>query len=125
MERNLVTSLLLYETIRLPLKRARVVQPLIDGLIAQAKRNEKHVAIRYINEVVTDKNASRKLMEVLLQRYEGRPSGFTRTIPVGARKGDGAPLVDLQLVDMQLEAPTEEKKPAAKKAAKKTSAKAS
>ncbi len=99
LKRNLVTSLLLYESIRTTRKRARVIQPLIDRLIAMAKRKGGHVAIRAINRVVTDKNASRKIMEVFIQRYATRPSGFTRIVPVGARKGDGAELVDLSLID--------------------------
>ncbi len=121
MERNLVTSLILYETIRLPVNRARVVQPILDSLIAKAKRDEAHQAIRYINAVVTDKNASRKIMQVLVERYKGRTSGFSRIIPAGARKGDGASLVDLELMDMQTASEVVEKP--VKKAAKKTTKK--
>lgn len=122
LERNIVTSLVLYETIRITKQRARVVQPLLDRLIAQAKRNEPHNAVRNLNAVFTDKNASRKVMEVLLKRYDKRSSGFSRAIPVGSRKGDGASMVDLELVDMQTEVvaseePKAEKKPAAKKKA--------
>lgn len=99
LQRNLVTSLLLYESIRTTRKRARVIQPIIDRLIATAKRTAPHIAIRSINRVVTDRNASRKIMEVLLKRYAARPSGFTRVVPAGSRKGDGAELVDLSLMD--------------------------
>ncbi len=101
MERNLVTSLVLFETIRITKQRAKVVQPLLDHLIAQAKRNNPHNAVRELNAVFTDQNASRKVMQVLLKRYESRPSGFSRAVPVGARKGDGAAMVDLELMDMQ------------------------
>ncbi len=97
--RNLATSVVLYESIRTTQKRAKVVQPIIDRLIVVAKRDKPHVAIRSINAVVTDKNASRKLMEVLRTRYANRPSGFTRIKAAGARKGDGARLVDLSLID--------------------------
>lgn len=104
MQRNLVTSLLLYESIRTTRKRALVIKPLVDRLITTAKTKTPHVAIRSINAVVTDKNASRKLMEVLAKRYASRPSGFTRVKAAGARKGDGAALVDLTLVDAELSA---------------------
>lgn len=97
--RNLVTSLLLYEAIRTTKKRAKVIQPMVDRLIATARRSSPRVAIRAINRVVTDKNASRKVMEVLIKRYEKRSSGFTTVTPAGSRKGDGAALVDLQLID--------------------------
>ena len=97
--RNLATSLLLYESIRTTRKRAKVVQPIIDRLIHTAKTQEPQRAIRAINAVVLDKNACRKLMEVFVQRFAKRSSGFTRIVPVGARQGDGAKVVDLVLLE--------------------------
>lgn len=114
LQRNLVTSLVLYETIRTTRKRAKVIQPLIDRLVTIAKTKSPREAIRAINAVVTHENASRKLMEVLKGRYASRPSGFTRITPVGARQGDGAQLVDLELLDRET-APAAEEKPAAKR----------
>jgi len=99
LKRNLVTSLLLYEQIRTTKKRAQVVAPLVDRLVAVAKSSSTHNAIRAINRVVTDKNACRKIMEVFVRRYADRSSGLTRFKPVGARKGDGAELVDLSLLE--------------------------
>lgn len=96
--RNLATSLLLYESIRTTQKRAKVLQPVIDQLICIAKTREPQRAIRAINAVVLDKNACRKIMEVFVHRFKDRSSGFTRIVPVGARQGDGAKLVDLLLV---------------------------
>jgi len=122
LQRNLVTSLILYEAIRTTRKRARVIQPLIDNLITTAKKKAPHVAIRSINALVSDVNASRKLMEVLAKRYASRPSGFTRVKPVGARKGDGAELVDMALVDAVIATTPTERANAA--AAKKTAPKA-
>ncbi len=122
MLRNLATSVLLYESIRTTRKRALAVRPVIDQLITTAKTKTPHVAIRFINAYVTDKNASRKLMEVFKKRYATRPSGFTRMVAVGARKGDGAELVDFSLVDAEVttpkaEAPKESTKPAKTKKA--------
>lgn len=97
--RNLVTSIILYETVRTTKKRAKVVAPMVDKLITVAKTKQPREAIRALNAVVTHENASKKLMEVLKVRYAKRPSGYTRISPVGARKGDGAELVDLELMD--------------------------
>ncbi|MBU2259977.1 bL17 family ribosomal protein [Patescibacteria group bacterium] len=99
LKRNLVTSLLLYESVRTTKRRAKAIQPTIDRLITVAKTRPPHIAIRFINSTVTDKNASRKVMEVYRERYIGRTSGLTRMVPVGERKGDGAELVDLSLVE--------------------------
>ena len=90
MKRNLVTSLLLYEGIRTTKKRAQVIQPIVDRIISFAKSHPPQQAIRFINRKVTDKNASKKVMEVFIKRYAKRPSGLTRMVPVGSRKGDGA-----------------------------------
>ena len=119
LQKNLVTSLILFESIRTTRKRARVIQPIVDRLISTAKKNVPYNAIRAINTMVTDKNASRKVMEVLLTRYATRPSGFTRMKAVGARKGDGAQLVDLTMVDADKEVAPVAAKAAAKKAAPK------
>lgn len=121
LQRNLVTSLLLYEKVRTTKKRADVVQPTIDHLISVAKTRPPHVAIRYINAVVTHKNACRKTMEVLRERFRDRTSGFTRIVPLGARAGDGAKVVSLELVEgIEVKAPA--KKPKAPKSAKKSAA---
>lgn len=124
--RNLATSLILYEAIRTTKARARVLQPIVDRLITIAKKKEPQVAIRAINAVVTDVNASKKLMEVLAKRYASRPSGFSKAKPAGARKGDGAALVDITLVDAvigSMSAEKEEKKEKKAAAPKKASAK--
>jgi len=99
LKRNLVTSVLLYESVRTTKKRAKAVQPLVDKIIHLAKTKPAHLAIRMINQTVTDKNACKKVMEVLKDRYANRSSGLTRMVPAGARKGDGAELVDLSLVE--------------------------
>ena len=125
LKRNLLTSILLYESVRTTKARAKAVQPMVDRLITIAKKRPPHVAIRFINRFVTDKNASRKIMEVLKDRYASRPSGLTRIKPAGARAGDGAELVDLELVDAEIglqEAP-ETKEKAQKKSPKSDSAK--
>jgi len=97
--RNLVTSMFLYEKVRTTKKRAEAVIPEIDHLIRYAGTHEPHVAIRYLNAKITDKNASRKVMEVLKDRFAKRHSGLTRMVPAGSRKGDGAQLVDLTFVE--------------------------
>ncbi|OGJ55758.1 hypothetical protein A3D88_02215 [Candidatus Peribacteria bacterium RIFCSPHIGHO2_02_FULL_52_16] len=117
LKRNLVTSLLLYETIRTTKKRAEVMQPIVDRIINRAKKNEPREAIRYVNLYVADKNACKKVMEVFIKRYANRTSGLTRMVPAGARKGDGAKLVDLMFVEGAevTVAPKTPKKPAAPK----------
>ena len=99
LKRNLLTSIILYERIRTTKKRAEVIQPLIDQLITIAKTKTPHVAVRAMNQMLTDKNASRKVMQVLVKRYADRASGLSRIVPVGSRIGDGAKVVDFMLLE--------------------------
>ena len=111
LQRNLVTSLLLYEAIRTTRKQAKVIQPMIDRLITDAKKSTPFNAVRTLHKVVTDTNASRKVMEVLIKRYANRSSGFTSITPAGSRKGDGAAIVDLVLMDRDMAIVSEQKTP--------------
>lgn len=97
MLRNLVTSLVLYESIRTTDKRAHVVRPIVERLIRVAREKTPREAIRSINRVVTDKNACRKLLEIYRSADVGRRGGLTRIAPLGARRGDGASLVTISL----------------------------
>lgn len=99
MQRNLLTSLLLYERIRTTKKRALVIRPLVDKVVTIGKSDRTDLAIRRINELVTDDNACRKVLEVLKDRFAGRSGGFTKIVPVGMRGGDGAKLVDIMLIE--------------------------
>ena len=101
MLKNMVTSVLLYEHIRTTKKRAQVVKGIVDRVISIGKRERTDLAIRKINQIVFDTNACRKVLEVFKKRYATRSSGFSRIVPVGTRKGDGALLADLILMDSQ------------------------
>jgi large subunit ribosomal protein L17 len=90
---------LLYESVRTTKKRAEVVQPLIEHVITTAKTKDPRNAIRTINTYVNHVNASKKVMELLKQRYATRTSGFTRIKALGLRQGDGAKMVTLELID--------------------------
>lgn len=122
MLRNMLTSVLLYERIRTTKKRAQVVKALVDRVITIAKKDRIDLAIRRMQPMLADENASRKVLEVLKQRYAKRTSGFSRIVPVGMRKGDGASLADLILIDAaepSAIASDAKEKAAAKKPAKK------
>lgn len=95
--RNLATSLLLYESIRTTEKRAQVVRPMVERLVRVAREKTEREAIRSIHRVVTDTNACRKLLELYRVADVGRKGGLTRIKPLGARRGDGAALVEISL----------------------------
>jgi large subunit ribosomal protein L17 len=67
-------------------------------MISLAKRNDltarRAVVAAFPNEplVVT------KLFDEIAPKYSDRTSGFTRIVRIGLRKGDAAPIVQLELV---------------------------
>lgn len=96
--RNLATSVILFEKVKTTVARAKAVRPVVEDLITKAKTKDAHEAIRQINAIVFDENASRKLIEVLKDRYKERTGGYTRLVKMGRRDGDAAEVVQIQLV---------------------------
>ena len=97
MLRNLASSIILYEKVQTTRAKAAAVRPLVEKLITISKANDLN-ARRHLLEVLLQKNAVLKAMEVLSVRYQGRAGGYTRTIKLGARQGDGAQMVQIELV---------------------------
>lgn len=96
--RNLATSIILYEKVKTTAARAKQVQPVVEDLITKAKKKDAMNAIRQIDKVVYDKNAGKKLLEVLKDRYKDRNGGYTRIVKLGYRAGDTAEMVQISLV---------------------------
>ena len=97
MLRNLASSIILYEKVKTTRAKAAAVRPLVEKLITTSKAGDLN-ARRSLLEVLLQKNAVLKAMEVLSIRYKERDGGYTRTIKLGARQGDGAQMVQIELV---------------------------
>ncbi len=95
--RNLATSVILYEKIETTKAKAKAVRPLVEKLITIAKTNDL-TARRKLLEVVYDKNAVNKALEVLGPRYKERAGGYTRITSLGRRQGDGAETAHIEFV---------------------------
>ncbi len=97
MLRNLASSILLYEKVKTTKAKAQAVRPLVEKMITSAKAGDL-AARRGLIKVLLQKNAVKKAMEVLGVRYKNRPGGYTRTTKLGVRQGDGAEMVQIELV---------------------------
>ncbi len=97
MLRNMASSLILYEKIQTTKAKAQAVRPLVEKLITTSKAGDLN-ARRSLLEVLLQKNAVLKAIEVLGVRYKERNGGYTRTIKIGNRQGDGAEIVQIELV---------------------------
>jgi len=112
MLRNLVTSLLEQERVETTRAKAKEARQMAEALISWAKLGDLH-ARRQVRALIRTKKAMAKLFGEYRERYQDRPGGYTRIIPLGVRVGDGAPMSILELVDRPEKLPKAKKKKAA------------
>lgn len=96
--RALMRGLFKNNSIRTTLVRAKQVQKEVDKVITLAKKNTLS-AKRKLISVLHDK-AVAKLVWTQTERFSKRNSGYTRIISLGSRRGDSAPSVLLEFVDI-------------------------
>ena len=97
MLRNLAESVILYEKVKTTQTKAKAVKPVVEKLITRSK-DPSLQSRRELYKTLYTKNAVNKLMDVLGPRYKERPGGYTRIIKIGPRVGDGAKMVQIELV---------------------------
>jgi len=102
--RGLVNALFEHERLRTTEAKAKEVRGFADQMITLGKRGDLHArrqALAFLGLSATVD----KVFRELAPRYAQRPGGYTRIIRVGMRKGDAAPLVQLELVEGPAAAP--------------------
>ena len=97
MLRNLASSIIIYEKVTTSEAKAKVVRPFLEKIISTAKKGDL-TARRSLIKVLPQSNAIKKAMDVLGERYKDRPGGYCRIIKIGNRQGDGAKMVQIELV---------------------------
>ncbi|MDP2830589.1 MAG: 50S ribosomal protein L17 [bacterium] len=97
MLRNLASSVLIYEKVKTTVTKAKTVKPLVEKMITLAKKGDL-TARRRLIEILPQKIAVKKAMEVLGQRYKDRKGGYARITKLGIRQGDGAEMAVIELV---------------------------
>ncbi len=103
MFRNMATSMLMHETIRTTVPKAKELRRVVEPLITLAK--EDSVANRRLAfDRLRDKEVVGKLFKEIGPRFKERPGGYLRILKTGPRPGDNAPMAIVMLTD---QAPTE------------------
>lgn len=111
MLRDLTTDLLINERIVTTEARAKEVRSTAEKMITLGKRGDLHArrqAAAYVrNEIasveeqedsVIVKSALQKLFSDLAPKYADRKGGYTRILKTAPRRGDGTPMVIIELV---------------------------
>jgi large subunit ribosomal protein L17 len=118
MLRNMSVSLLLHETIRTTLPKAKELRRVVEPLITLAKTDsEAHRRLAFSR--LRDTAVVEKLFTDLGPRFKARAGGYTRILRMVPRAGDNAPMALMQLVDKAGAVVAADKPAAAKPARKK------
>ena len=109
MYRNMAASLIVHETVRTTLPKAKELRRVVEPLITLAK--EDGVSRRRLAfDRLRDDVAVGRLFTELGPRFKSRPGGYLRILKIGFRVGDSAPMAIVQLLD-QPEKVVEPKEP--------------
>ena len=95
--RNLMTDLIRYERLRTTEPKAAELRREVERLIGTARAGDLH-ARRMVLTKLYDEEVVRKLFSDIVPRYADRAGGFTRTVKLMPRRGDGAPMAQIELV---------------------------
>jgi large subunit ribosomal protein L17 len=97
LRRNLVTDLLNYEKITTTEAKAQEIRGLAEKMITLGKKGGLP-ARRQALSFIFDEKIATKVFDELATRYAERAGGYTRIVKLGQRQGDGASMVQLELV---------------------------
>ncbi|ERK71975.1 ribosomal protein L17 [Leifsonia aquatica ATCC 14665] len=105
---NLAAALFTHKSIKTTETKAKRLRPYAERLITFAKRGDLH-ARRRVLAVIGDKSVVHELFTEIAPLVAEREGGYTRITKLGYRKGDNAPMAQIELV---LEPVTPKAKPA-------------
>lgn len=103
--RNLVTDLLRYERITTTEAKAKEIRPMAEKIITLGRRGDLH-ARRQAQRFVYDPKVVKKVFDEIGPRMRTRPGGYLRITGLEPRKGDGARMATIELVDVVDAPPT-------------------
>jgi large subunit ribosomal protein L17 len=104
--RNMATSLLLHETIRTTVPKAKELRRVVEPLITLAKIDslgKRRLAFARLRDVAIVE----KLFTDLGPRFKARAGGYTRILKMEPRPGDSAGMALMQLVEAASTKPAE------------------
>ncbi|MBN9632422.1 MAG: 50S ribosomal protein L17 [Actinobacteria bacterium] len=94
---NLAAALFTHKSIKTTETKAKRLRPYAERLITFAKRGDLH-ARRRVLAVIGDKTVVHELFTEIAPLVAEREGGYTRITKLGFRKGDNAPMAQIELV---------------------------
>ena len=99
---NLAGALITHGRIQTTEAKAKAVKPFAEKMITLGKRGDLHARRKALAEL-RSQDVVHNLFAEVAPRFAERPGGYTRIIKLGARQGDAAEMVYLELVDYEPE----------------------
>ncbi len=96
--RGLASSLIEHGAIETTEAKAKELRPFVEKLITKAKTGTLH-SRRLAGRHVHKRETADKLFQELGPRFAKRPGGYTRILKTRHRKGDGAEMARIELVE--------------------------
>src|SRR5699024_3501170 len=102
--RNLSADVLIHERVETTEAKAKDLLSTVDKMITLGKRGDLHAshqAASFLNNKETEDGDQilNKLFGDVAERYDDRQGGYTRVLKLGPRRGDGANMAVIELVD--------------------------
>ena len=95
--KNMSISLFRHGRIKTTKAKAKEIRRIAEKLITKAKVKTLH-NIRIVSKLIKDKAILMKLFDEIAPVYIDRNGGYTRIVKLGKRKGDGADMAYLELI---------------------------
>ena len=95
--KSLVTNLILAESIKTTLPKAKEARKDADRIVTVAKKGDL-AARRLASSRLLDPKAVQKLFDKIAPAMKDRKGGYTRIVKLGTRRGDAAEMCVLQWV---------------------------
>jgi large subunit ribosomal protein L17 len=96
--RGLAASLIEHGAIETTEAKAKELRPFVEKLITKAKAGTLH-SRRLAGRHIQKRETADKLFQELGPRFAKRPGGYTRILKTRHRKGDGAEMARIELVE--------------------------
>ena len=111
MLRNQASALLKHEHIQTTVPKAKDLRPFVERIISIAKRSldapagssRAVTARRRVYADIQDREVVTKLFDTIAPRFASRPGGYTRLLRIGFRRGDSAPVAQVELVGSEFD----------------------
>ena len=96
--KNLTVSILRYERVKTTEAKAKEIRGRVERMITLAKKGDL-ASRREVVKDLPDRDVVARLFHEIAPRFEERQGGYTRIIKLGLRRGDGAPMARIELVE--------------------------